>query len=124
MLVVPAYAKVNLSLEVTGRRPDGWHDIASVVCTIDWHDLVGIAIDRAEADDGATDPGAGTDGVDRGPGDGTTARGAHTRVRVRLSGPFAEGIPTGGGNLAARAATALLDLAGPPAAHLAISIWL
>ncbi|MBI2760796.1 MAG: 4-(cytidine 5'-diphospho)-2-C-methyl-D-erythritol kinase [Chloroflexi bacterium] len=29
-----AYAKINLTLEVIGRRPDGFHDIASVMSTI------------------------------------------------------------------------------------------
>jgi len=50
MLVVPAHAKVNLALEVTGRRPDGWHDIASVICTLDWHDLVGLRLREATGD--------------------------------------------------------------------------
>ena len=35
-----AYAKVNLSLEVIGRRPDGYHDLASLFQTIDLHDTL------------------------------------------------------------------------------------
>ncbi len=35
-----AHAKLNLTLEVLGKRPDGYHDIASVVTTIDLHDVV------------------------------------------------------------------------------------
>jgi len=35
-----AYAKVNLSLEVLGRREDGYHEIVSIVQTISLHDLV------------------------------------------------------------------------------------
>lgn len=42
MLVLPAYAKVNLTLDVLGRRPDGWHELDSVAVTIDWHDLVAL----------------------------------------------------------------------------------
>lgn len=42
VLVIPAYAKVNLALEVVGRRGDGWHDIDTVIVPIDWHDLVGV----------------------------------------------------------------------------------
>jgi 4-diphosphocytidyl-2-C-methyl-D-erythritol kinase len=94
MLVVPAYAKVNLALEVTGRRPDGWHDVASVITTIDWHDLVGVAA--------ATTP--------------------PRKVALRVTGPFAEGVPTDQANLAARAATMLLRLAGDP--PLALHLWL
>jgi 4-diphosphocytidyl-2-C-methyl-D-erythritol kinase len=40
MLELIAAAKLNLVLEVTGRRPDGYHDIASVMQTIDLADTV------------------------------------------------------------------------------------
>ncbi len=43
----PAYAKVNLTLEVLGRRPDGYHEISTVMQTVGLHDLVGL--DRAAA---------------------------------------------------------------------------
>ena len=35
-LVAPA--KINLALEVLGKRPDGYHDIKSIVQTIDFVD--------------------------------------------------------------------------------------
>jgi len=35
-----AYAKVNLGLEVLGRRPDGFHEIVSATQTISLHDTV------------------------------------------------------------------------------------
>jgi 4-diphosphocytidyl-2-C-methyl-D-erythritol kinase len=35
-----AYAKVNLTLEVLGRRGDGYHEIASIIQTIDLHDTL------------------------------------------------------------------------------------
>jgi 4-diphosphocytidyl-2-C-methyl-D-erythritol kinase len=41
-LVLPAYAKLNLTLDVIGRRPDGYHDIESVMQTISLHDLVSV----------------------------------------------------------------------------------
>jgi 4-diphosphocytidyl-2-C-methyl-D-erythritol kinase len=37
-LIAPA--KINLTLEVVGRRPDGYHDIASVIQTIDLSDRI------------------------------------------------------------------------------------
>ena len=37
---VEAHAKVNLSLEVLGVRPDGYHDLRSVVAPIPLHDDV------------------------------------------------------------------------------------
>ena len=33
-----AYAKINLSLEVTGKREDGYHEIKTVLHTIDLAD--------------------------------------------------------------------------------------
>ena len=41
-LILPAYAKLNLTLDVTGRRPDGYHEIDSVMQTISLHDLIWI----------------------------------------------------------------------------------
>ena len=43
-LTVNAYAKVNLTLEVLGRRPDGYHEIASVMQTVDLHDVVELTV--------------------------------------------------------------------------------
>jgi len=34
-LVARAYAKVNLNLKVLGRRPDGFHEIHTVLQSVD-----------------------------------------------------------------------------------------
>ena len=39
-LSMPAYAKVNLSLEVIGRRDDGYHEVATILQTVDLADTV------------------------------------------------------------------------------------
>ena len=39
---IPAFAKINLSLEVIGRRADGYHDIATILQTINLADAVTI----------------------------------------------------------------------------------
>ena len=38
VLRLPSFAKVNLGLEVLGRRPDGYHDLRTIFQTIDLHD--------------------------------------------------------------------------------------
>ena len=52
MITERAYAKINLSLDVTGKRPDGYHDVRMVMQTVDIYDTLtfektaeGITID-------------------------------------------------------------------------------
>ncbi|HEY6468872.1 MAG TPA: hypothetical protein VI434_03825 [Candidatus Dormibacteraeota bacterium] len=84
--VVPAYAKLNLSLSVIGRRADGFHDIDSILVPIDWHDLVGVGVTFA----------------------------ATESVSLNVTGPAAAGVPNGDSNLTVGAAHALIQLAGRP----------
>jgi 4-diphosphocytidyl-2-C-methyl-D-erythritol kinase len=42
----PAPAKINLFLHVTGRRPDGYHDIQTLFQLLDWGDDVRIRLTR------------------------------------------------------------------------------
>ena len=41
-ITLNAYAKINLSLVVTGRRPDGYHNIRSLMQGIGLHDVIKI----------------------------------------------------------------------------------
>jgi 4-diphosphocytidyl-2-C-methyl-D-erythritol kinase len=41
-LAVPAPAKINLTLDVLGRRPDGYHEIASVMVRLELHDTIEV----------------------------------------------------------------------------------
>ena len=43
-IIVPSYAKVNLTLDVLGLRPDGFHAIESVMQTVDFHDTVRLGL--------------------------------------------------------------------------------
>lgn len=44
MLTLEAHAKINLTLEVLGRRGDGFHEIVSIIQTISLHDDVTIEL--------------------------------------------------------------------------------
>ena len=46
-LYEPAYAKVNLTLDVLGKRPDGYHDLKSVMQTISLRDDIEIDMGAA-----------------------------------------------------------------------------
>ena len=39
-MLIKAFAKVNLTLDVTGKRSDGYHDLRSLMHTIDLYDEV------------------------------------------------------------------------------------
>ena len=39
---IKAYAKINLTLDVLRKRPDGYHDLRGVMCAISLHDKVYI----------------------------------------------------------------------------------
>lgn len=43
MIEQTAYAKINLSLEVLGKRTDGYHDLISVMQMVDLHDTLTFA---------------------------------------------------------------------------------
>jgi 4-diphosphocytidyl-2-C-methyl-D-erythritol kinase len=42
-IALPARAKLNLDLAVLGRRPDGYHDVRTMLQAIDLHDLITVA---------------------------------------------------------------------------------
>lgn len=46
MLALPARAKLNLDLEVTRRRDDGFHEVRTTLQEIDLHDLLEISVSK------------------------------------------------------------------------------
>jgi 4-diphosphocytidyl-2-C-methyl-D-erythritol kinase len=110
-LVVPAPAKLNLFLHVTGRRADGYHTLESLFVLIDFADMLEIS-DRADGQvirDGTVHGVAERDDLALRAAhalrDATgTARGATIRVHKRI--PLGAGL--GGGS--SDAATVLLAL--------------
>ena len=77
-----APCKINLFLEVLGRRPDGFHEIETVMTTVNLFDTLQI--------DCQSDPG----GID-----------------LQVVGPHAANIPSNESNLVVRALRGLLEMA-------------
>ena len=70
---VPAPAKLNLFLHITGRRPDGYHLIQSVFMLIDWCDTLHFEL---RTDGHITREDIDADGTDILPADDLTVRAA------------------------------------------------
>ena len=49
-IVLPARAKLNLDLEVLGRREDGFHELRTTFQAIELHDLLEIQVDTGAAE--------------------------------------------------------------------------
>lgn len=81
-LTVPAPAKLNLFLHVTGRRPDGYHVLESVFVAVDFGDTLRLAL----RDDGVIARGSGHAGI---PADDDLA------VRAARALQAATGVPLG-----------------------------
>jgi 4-diphosphocytidyl-2-C-methyl-D-erythritol kinase len=54
MIKAYAYAKINITFEVLGRRQDGYHDVSTILQTIDLKDIIEFELDSSlsiECDD-------------------------------------------------------------------------
>ena len=40
LMIIKSFAKINLSLKITGRREDGYHDLQMVNLPIELHDVI------------------------------------------------------------------------------------
>jgi 4-diphosphocytidyl-2-C-methyl-D-erythritol kinase len=110
-LVVPAPAKLNLFLHVTGRRDDGYHLLESLFVPIDIADTIELSL----RDDQAIVREAAIDGVPE--ADDLTLRAAHALrdahgfdagVSIRVTKRIPQGAGLGGGS--SDAASVLLAL--------------
>ncbi|HUQ16879.1 MAG TPA: 4-(cytidine 5'-diphospho)-2-C-methyl-D-erythritol kinase [Candidatus Saccharimonadales bacterium] len=99
-IVLAAPAKVNLSLEIVGRRADGYHELVSIFATVDLADRVRVAVGgsldvRIRPDvDAPEGEDLGTRAVRALAAATGRAAAAHVRIRKRI--PVASGL--GGGS--------------------------
>lgn len=91
---VPAYAKINLTLAVLWKQPNGFHDIATVMQTIDLCDWLDIAVEEGDGVEvTASIDIPGTNIAERAAKAVLEALGRRARVRIHIE----KQIPLGGG---------------------------
>ncbi len=93
MIRIPAHAKINLHLAIGGRRPDGYHDVETVLQTLALHDT--LTFEHSDSSDRHSDGNRVSDG------------GATFTLRCDVAG-----VPLDSSNLVARAAALLVEAAG------------
>ncbi|MDA0788325.1 MAG: 4-(cytidine 5'-diphospho)-2-C-methyl-D-erythritol kinase [Proteobacteria bacterium] len=107
---LPAPAKLNLFLHITGRRPDGYHELQTVFQLLEYHDVLHFEASPAGIEvsvDGADIPAAGNLVLRAGQALAEQA-GVNYGARVRLEKRIPIGGGMGGGS--SDAATALVGL--------------
>lgn len=115
-LSVKCYAKINLGLQVLGKRADGYHELRTVFQTVALHDLLEVRLEKGSGVD------LECDAAELSGSDNLAARAAatmveelHLRRRVRLilrkRIPWGAGLG-GGSSDAAAALRAVAQLAG------------
>jgi 4-diphosphocytidyl-2-C-methyl-D-erythritol kinase len=108
---VLAYAKLNLSLAVLGRRIDGFHEIDSIVQTIDLADRLDIDVAPGDSID-VTNSLAHIQGPDLASQAAAAllaAKGVQRHVRVQIEKGIPAGAGLGGGSSDAAAVIRTLD---------------
>jgi 4-diphosphocytidyl-2-C-methyl-D-erythritol kinase len=111
-----AFAKLNLFLAVHGRREDGFHEIESIVQTIELADRIevdvrpgtGIVVENALADI------QGPDLAERAAATWLAAKEASLHVEIRIQKGIPAGAGLGGGSSDAAAVLQSLDRLVPP----------
>ncbi|MBT5873899.1 MAG: 4-(cytidine 5'-diphospho)-2-C-methyl-D-erythritol kinase [Candidatus Latescibacteria bacterium] len=105
-LTIESYAKVNLGLWVTGKRPDGYHDIETIMQTVDLKDTIEVSRSPSDLVITCTDPEVPTDHQNLAYQAAESLRvrykitsGARIHIHKRI--PVAAGLAGGSGNGAA-----------------------
>lgn len=111
---VAAYAKLNLSLRVLGRREDGYHEIDSEVQTIDPADRLTIDLAAAGVRIENDLVLEGTDLVERAAVALLRHKECDRGVRIRVEKGIPVGAGLGGGSSDAAAVLRVLDRLTPP----------
>jgi 4-diphosphocytidyl-2-C-methyl-D-erythritol kinase len=99
-MLLRAFAKINLDLRILGRRDDGYHEVRTILQTIDWGDEIHIE-PASRFEFAATDSGVPEDDsnlVVRAVRAYERVAGVTANVRIRLSKHVPVGRGLGGGS--------------------------
>jgi 4-diphosphocytidyl-2-C-methyl-D-erythritol kinase len=100
-ITVKSYAKINLSIDVLGRLPNGYHSIRTVMQQVDLFDTVSVSV----REDGA--------GARVAPAAESAGKGARIALSAESAGVDIAELPTDGRNAAARAAQVFFEEFAP-----------
>jgi 4-diphosphocytidyl-2-C-methyl-D-erythritol kinase len=119
MICVHAFAKLNLSLSVLGSRPDGFHEIDSLVQTIDLADHLSVGLRDTGIDVENDLPGLrGRDLAEVAAEKILLEKGSSSGVTIRIRKGIPAGAGLGGGSSDAAAVIAVLNWLIAPALPL------
>jgi 4-diphosphocytidyl-2-C-methyl-D-erythritol kinase len=112
-LRIPAFAKINLSLQVRGVRPDGYHELSTVFQTIKLHDVLSFSQTSGPFDIRCDDPACPSDRTNLiwksaqvlWRAGGLSGRPRGVRVRLQKKIPMQAGLGGGSSNAAAALVT-------------------
>lgn len=111
-LVLPSFAKLNLGLEVLGKRQDGFHELRTLFQTIDLHDDVRITPTRSRIEVACGHPDVPCDGTNlayRAAAELRRRAQVHHGVRIEIVKRIPVGAGLGGGSSNAAAVLVALD---------------
>ena len=105
-MILRSFAKINLSIHLLGKRPDGYHEIVTLMETVDLADDVEVSGQETGTTVTCSDPAVPTDGrnlAHRAAGlvrDRYGLEGRGVRVHIEKRIPVAAGLAGGSGNAA------------------------
>ncbi len=105
-MILRSFAKINLSIHLLGKRPDGYHEIVTLMETVDLADDVAVTGQESGTTVTCSDPAVPVDGRNLAHRAADLVRGRYglgdrgVRVHIEKRIPVAAGLAGGSGNAA------------------------
>ena len=105
-MILRSFAKINLSIHLLGKRPDGYHEIVTLMETVDLADDVAVSGQESGTTVTCSDPAVPVDGRNLAHRAADLVRGRYglgdrgVRVHIEKRIPVAAGLAGGSGNAA------------------------